>query len=100
MSSCDSAGSVRTHYLIRMSAARKKPETATVPDYLRELVEGLPLMLTLQEAAGVLRVHPRTMQRIVADQEVVAMRGKLTGPSRVIIPRSEIVRWLLEHSAR
>lgn len=88
-----------------MSKSEKKPKivpsaTTGVPAHLREASESLPLFLTMEEAAAALRVHVRTVQRIVADQEMAAMRSKLKGASRVIIPRSEIIRWLAEHSAR
>jgi excisionase family DNA binding protein len=81
-----------------MNAARTKSEE--LPEHLRELATTLPLTLSLQDAARVLCMHPRSLQRLVAAGELRAMRSKLSGASRVIIPRSELIRWFVEHAAR
>lgn len=79
-----------------MSAARKKLEL--VPDHLVELSEKLPLTLTLQEAAACMKMHVRSVQRLIASGELRATRSRLSGGSRVIITRSEIVRWFASHA--
>jgi excisionase family DNA binding protein len=85
-----------------MQAGKKdrRHEVAEVPEYLRELVSELPVMVGIKQAAAVLNMHARTVQRILAAGEMRGIRPKLSGGSRVIIPRSEIVRYLVEHPAR
>jgi excisionase family DNA binding protein len=85
-------------YLIGMTPQMSKAEK--IPEHLREVAAELPLLLTLEEAATALRMHHRSVQRMVAAGELRACRGKLKGASRVIVPRTEIVRWLVEHPAR
>lgn len=69
-------------------------------DWLRILESELPLFLTVDEAAGVLRVHPKSIRRMVQCGELAAVRRTLSGSARVVIPRAELVRWCSEHSAR
>jgi hypothetical protein len=80
--------------------AAKRRIDHDVPAHLRELAESLPLTLPLQDAAKVLCMHPRSLQRLVASGELRAMRSRQTGAARVIIPRSEIIRYFVEHPAR
>lgn len=80
-----------------MKSAAKPVE---IPDHFRELAEKLPLMIGLQDAAKAMSMHPRSLQRLIAAGELQAVRSKLSGSSRVIIPRSELVRWCIEHAAR
>ena len=77
-----------------------KKAAAEIPTHLRELAAELPLTMTLTDAAKVLCMHPRSVQRLVATGELRAMRSKLSGASRVVIPRSELIRWCAEHAAR
>jgi excisionase family DNA binding protein len=51
-----------------------------------------PEMLTVDEVATVLRVHPRSIQRWAREGRFVAMR---VGRS-YRISRSEVLRWMLE----
>jgi excisionase family DNA binding protein len=81
-----------------MNAAKAKP--LVIPPHLQDLAENLPLTLPLKDAAKVLSMHPHTVQRMIVSGEIHAMRSKLRGASRIIIPRSEIIRWCIEHSAR
>ena len=78
------------------TAKRDKP----IPDYLRELAEELPITLDLKETASVLKMHERSVQRLVASGELRATRSKLKGGSRLIFTRSEVVRWFAARSAR
>lgn len=79
---------------------KPKPANIELPEHLCELAAELPLMLGLEDAARALLMHPRSLQRLIAAGEVRAMRRKLSGASRLIIPRSEVIRWCVEHSAR
>lgn len=80
-----------------MNAARKdKP----IPEYLRELSEALPITLDLKQTAQVMKMHERSVQRLVASGELRATRSKLKGGSRLIFTRSEIVRWFAARGAR
>jgi excisionase family DNA binding protein len=73
---------------------KKKPSTPKpIPAHLQELAEELPLTLSLKEAANALKMHTRTVQRLIASGELKATRSRLSGGSRVIITRSEVVRW-------
>lgn len=84
-----------------MNAARATKKTAdTVPDHLRELNEELPLTLTLQEAASCMKMHVRSVQRLIASGELRATRSKLGGSSRPVITRSEIIRWFASREIR
>lgn len=80
------------------SAKRPKKVTFDVPDYLQELKASLPLLLLFQEAAELLRMHPRTLHRYIANGSIRAMRSMSAGASRVLISRSEILRFLSERS--
>lgn len=80
-----------------MNATRKEKP---IPDYLRELATELPLTLDLKEVASVLKMHERSVQRLVASGELRASRSKLSGGSRLIFTRSEVVRWFAARSAR
>lgn len=76
-----------------MNAAARKKVEPEIPEHLRELSERLPLTLTLKEAAEHMKMHKRTVQRLIADGELKATRSRLSGGSRIIITRSEVVRW-------
>lgn len=73
---------------------------AEIPDHLRELAAELPLTMTIRDAAKVLCMHSRSVQRMVAAGELRAMKTAAAGSARVIIPRSELMRWLAAHPAR
>jgi excisionase family DNA binding protein len=80
---------------------KKKPSTPKpIPAHLQELAEELPLTLSLKEAANALKMHTRTVQRLISSGQLRAMRAVLTGGSRILIPRSELVRFLSERPAR
>lgn len=82
-----------------MNAARKeKPEK--IPEHLQELADKLPLTLDLKEASEALKMHPRSVRRLIASGELRATRSRLAGASRIIITRSELVRWFASRDAR
>lgn len=79
-----------------MNAARKEKP---IPEHLRDLAESLPLTLSLKEAAEHMKMHKRSVQRLIASGEIRATRSRLSGGSRIVITRSEIVRWFAAHDA-
>jgi excisionase family DNA binding protein len=82
---------------IGMNAAHKdKP----IPLHLRELVSELPITLDLEEAAKVMKMHTRSVQRLVASGELKATRSKKTGGSRLIFTRMAIAMWFVSRDAR
>lgn len=71
-----------------------------IPQHLRELSEALPLTLSPDDAAKVLHVTPRTVRKFITIGLLRASRTRNGGGSvRYIIPRSELVRYLMEHDA-
>ena len=78
---------------------KKKPKPK-IPPHLEDMAASLPVTMGLAAAAEALCMHPRTLQRMIAAGEIRAMRSKLIGGSRLIIPRSEVIRWCVDHSAR
>lgn len=58
---------------------------------VERLLQPYPDMLTVQEVASVLRVHPRSIQRWARDGHVDAIR---VGRS-YRIARNDVVRWML-----
>lgn len=80
-----------------MNAARKEKP---IPEHLRELAEKLPLTLDLKEASEALKMNPRSVRRLIASGELRATRSRLAGASKIIITRSELVRWFVSRDAR
>lgn len=74
-------------------------KVAAVPIHLRELVDGLPIMLTFGAVRDVLRTSTRTLRSILSRGEIRYIRAQRSGSSRVLIPRSEVLRWLVERSS-
>lgn len=70
-----------------------------LPDHLREL-ETLPITMGLAQAAKVLNISTRTLQRWIEAGDVQAVRFKRTGSSRVTVTRAEVIRLLSENPAR
>lgn len=63
-------------------------------DWISETVADLPPLTTAAEAAKALRTSPRNLRRHVAAGRLKSLRAEESGSSRVLIPRSEIVRFL------
>jgi len=82
------------------ASSRSPKKSDKLPEHLRELAEELPLTLDLKEAAAAMKMHPRTVQRLIASGELRATRSRLVGGSRLIITRSEVVRWFAARDAR
>lgn len=58
---------------------------------IEQLLQVYPDMLTVNEVAAVLRVHPRSIQRWARDGLFGSMRVGKT----YRIPRSDVLRWML-----
>ena len=67
-----------------------------LPEALTELSKELPLTLSQSEALEVMHVTPRTFRRIVARGEIKVIKASSGDSGRVLIPRSEILRWMSE----
>lgn len=63
-------------------------------DWIAEAVAELKPLVTGAEAADALRVSRRTLARYVATGRLRALRADDAGSSRVLIPRSEVARFL------
>lgn len=70
-----------------------------LPDHLRELAKELPITLNLAAAASVLCMHQRSLRRLIASGAIRATRSSLNGSGRIIITRSEVLRWFADHPA-
>jgi excisionase family DNA binding protein len=64
------------------------------PTDLEPILARYPEMLTVEEVAAVLRVHPRSIQRWAREGRVASVR---VGRS-YRIPRAEVLRWMLAAS--
>lgn len=69
-----------------------------LPEFLEDIARNLPLTLSTEELAQVLRVSRRTAQRIMSSGAVRTIRTMSTGSARVMVPRSEVLRWLTQHA--
>lgn len=70
------------------------------PPEFSDLEQALPVTLTITEVANVLRMHERSIQRLVASGELRAYRSRLRGGSRLLFLRKEILRWFASRPAR
>lgn len=82
-----------------MRARRNFIKTASVnsgdvPEWIAEVLDGLPPLLTLGELAKTLRVSQRTVRRLIDAGRLFRVRSRETGPSRVLIPRSSLREYL------
>ena len=75
------------------------PAAIKIPVHLRELAESLPLTLSPTDVAAVLQVNARTVRRMLARGELHAVRTIAAGSARYVIPRSELIRFMMERSA-
>ncbi len=68
------------------------PELAA---WVREALEGLPAIVTIAEAARVLRMSGRNVRRLIAVGRIQSLKV-CTGPGagRVLFARSEVARFL------
>lgn len=69
-----------------------------LPEYLEDIARSLPLTLTIEHACEVLHLSRSSVSRLVNSGALHSVRSVASRSSRVIIPRSEIIRWLVAHS--
>lgn len=63
-------------------------------DWIADTVSQLQPLTTTKEAAAALRTSPRNLRRMIVDGRINAVRAQDAGSSRVLIPRTEIGRYL------
>ena len=71
----------------------------TAPDLAAEVVAALPPLATTEETAACLRVSLRTLRRRIADGHFRTIRDQDAGGSRVLIPRTEVERYIRQRVA-
>jgi len=69
-----------------------------VPPHLREQFDAMPLNLLVPEAAEIMRCSVTTIRRRIEDGMLQAICGGKG--SAVLIPRTEILRFMIERPAR
>ena len=68
---------------------------AALPAWVRDVIAGLPPIVTTTEAMAVLRTSRRHLYRLIATRRLHAVRGTLSGSSPLLIPRSSIEAYLV-----
>jgi excisionase family DNA binding protein len=63
-------------------------------DWVADIVEGLPALLNVKEAAAILRNTPRSVHRMIASAKLHGVKYAEGGSSRTLIPRAELERYL------
>lgn len=63
-------------------------------DWISETIVALPPILTLKEASTLLRMHDRSVRKLVSVGRLNAIKNADGGSSRVRIPRAEVERYL------
>lgn len=71
---------------------------AAEPDFLEDLARSLPPTLSIEEVAKVLKCSKRAVSSKLQRHELRGIRSVESGSSRVIIPRSEVLRWMRERA--
>jgi excisionase family DNA binding protein len=62
--------------------------------WIADAVAGLQPLATAAETCAVLRTSSRNLRRMIAAGRIKAIKTRETGPSRVLVPRVEIERFL------
>lgn len=65
------------------------------PAWVVDATRDLPPLLRLKEVCAALRVHDRTVRRLIKSGRLHALKYGEAGSSRIIVPRAEIARYLL-----
>lgn len=73
---------------------------AAPTDWIEDALAALPPLVTVAEAMTVLRTSRRNVYRLTATGRVKALRDQPAGSSRLLIPRSELARYLRALGAR
>jgi len=72
--------------------------TRVRPPWLADIARDLPALMTIDEVAKILRVHPKTVSRWISDRTLKSVRSVLgSGTSRVTISRDAVLDWLAAH---
>lgn len=69
--------------------------TSNRPEWVVEVLEGLPLLVPEEELATLLHVSQRTLRRWAVKGRIHRLRTARGGAGRVLIPRGEVARLLL-----
>lgn len=75
-------------------------DTKKIPEHLRDVADALPPLATVPEATAVMRLCSSKVRQLVARGELRAVRSSPTGSARLLIPRSEILRYLGAHEVQ
>jgi hypothetical protein len=65
-----------------------------LPECLNELAKELPLTMSKSQAATVMQMSIRTLERAMERGELVGMKSNPGQRCRVIITRAEVLRWM------
>jgi excisionase family DNA binding protein len=65
-----------------------------LPDWLEDAARSLPIMLSIEQACAELHLSRSTVTRLVSTRALRAVRTAANRAGRVLIPRSEILRYL------
>lgn len=68
----------------------------TLPEPLRELAEQLPVTMNKQDAALLMSVSTRTIDRAISEGKLRVMKTSDTKGGRVVITRAELLRFMAE----
>jgi excisionase family DNA binding protein len=71
-----------------------KSASSDVPAWVEEAVAGLPVLVTTAEATKVLRTTQRNLYRWIAIGKITAVKDTCGGSTRVLIPKSALVKYL------
>lgn len=63
-------------------------------DWVAAAVEGLPALITTEEAVEVLRTTRRNLYRWLADGKIASVKHGFGGSARVLIPKPALVKYL------
>lgn len=67
-----------------------------LPECLQEMAAELPLTLSRTQAAEVMNVSCRTLDRCIERGEIRAIKSSSRRAARVTVPRAEVLRWMAE----
>ena len=71
------------------------PTPRTLPPWLADIQQGLPLLLSVAECAEVLRLAPETVRRHCRAGTLRSVQQHTgRGGSPLLIPRASVIEWL------
>ena len=71
-------------------------KAAKIPECLHDVAAELPLTLSRTQAAEVLNMSCRTLDRCIERGEIRAIKSSTGRGARVTVPRAEVLRWMSE----